>query len=113
MAVHATVVVPSANTLPDGGTQATVTPGVLSEAVAVNVTTAVASPGSVEFVMSAGTVKDGDSSSITVTSNESESVFRDVSVAVQVTMVAPIGTRSPTAGCRRLWCRDSCRLWPG
>ncbi len=67
MAVTVTVVVPTANVEPDKGVLATVTPGQLSVAVGVNVTTAPQTPASLLTMMSAGTVRSGFSVSFTVT----------------------------------------------
>jgi hypothetical protein len=95
VAVQLTVVVPIAKAVPDGGTQATVTPGALSAAVGVYVTTAVARPGSVDFVISAGTVIDGGSVSTTATQKDFEVKFPAMSIAVQMTSFGPIGNAAP------------------
>ncbi len=67
MAVTLTVVVPTANVEPEGGVLTNVTPGQLSVAVGVKVTTAPHAPGSLLTEMSAGTVSAGFSVSFTVT----------------------------------------------
>lgn len=58
-AIHVTVVVPFGKTDPEGGLQVTVTPGQLSVAVAVNVTTAVQRFASVGLEIFAGHVMVG------------------------------------------------------
>src|ERR1044071_8666619 len=70
VAVQVTVVTPTGKQLPDGGLQTTVTPGQLSEAVVVKLTTV---QGSVTLaataVMLAGQVMTGGWVSLTVTVN--------------------------------------------
>ena len=70
VAVFITVVVPFGNTEPEGGLLTTVTPGQLSLAVTIKVTTAVQRPGSVDLTIFAGQVIVGFSASLTVTVNE-------------------------------------------
>ena len=99
MAVQVTVVAPSGNAVPDGGRHATVTPGQLSCAAGEgNVTTAVILPGSAGLVMSAGWAMVGLSPSMTVTLKLHAAVLPAVSVAVQLTVVAPTGKTEPEAG---------------
>jgi hypothetical protein len=94
VAVQVTVVVPNGNVLPDGGLQATVTPGQLSVAVAVNVT---ADPHSAP-VIGAGQVMVGGSVSLTVTVKVHMPTLPAASVAEQVTVVVPTGKAEPDAG---------------
>jgi hypothetical protein len=98
VAVHVTVVVPTAKKEPDAGTQDTVTPGQLSVAVATKVTTAPQSPGSFDTVIGAGHVMTGASVSLTVTVNEQLEVLPLPSSAVQVTVVVPTEKLEPDAG---------------
>ena len=97
VAVHVTVVAPNGKHEPDGGTHATVTPGQLSEAVVVKLTTAQVDPMhtfcGVTAVTSAGHVIDGGCVSLTVTVKE-----QFVLVSVQVTVVVPLGKNDPDAG---------------
>jgi hypothetical protein len=98
VAVQVTVVVPAGKIEPDGGTQATVTPGQLSEAVgAGNVTAVVVESGQVcaaTAVTLAGHVIVGGCTSLTVTVNEQ----LGPAVLVQVTVVVPTGKNEPAAG---------------
>ena len=100
VATLVTVVTPFGNELPDGGFDTTVTPGQLSEAVTVNVTTAEQTLGSVTFVMFAGHVTVGACVSFTVTVKLHVVVFGGVaaSLTVQVTVVTPFGYTAPEAG---------------
>ncbi len=100
VAVHVTVVTPTGKLDPEAGTQFTVAPGQLSDAVGVVYVT-VADPedgGDSTTVMFEGQVTVGACASFTVTVNEHEPVFDDASVAVQVTMVTPTGKVDPVAG---------------
>ena len=98
VAVTVTVVVPTGNTLPDGGTLVIITPEQLSVAVGVKVTTASHRPGSLLTIISAGQTTTGSSSSFTVTSNVHTLVLPEASVAVTVTVVVPNGNILPEAG---------------
>ena len=98
VAVQVTVVVPNENVLPDAGEQAKVTPGQLSVAVAVWLTTAVQTPGAVFARMFAGHVTTGGSASITVTVNEQVAGTPMPFDAVQFTVVVPTGNVLPEAG---------------
>ena len=100
VAVHVTVVTPTGNAEPDAGTQLTVAPGQLSEAVGVVYVT-VADPedgGASTTVMFAGHVTVGASLSVIVTVNVHVAVFAAASVAVHVTVVMPTGNVEPDAG---------------
>src|SRR5206468_3235359 len=83
VAVQVTVVAPSAKGLPLAGTHAEVTPGQLSDAVAVKMTLLVQLPGAVLTVLFAGQVMLGACVSLTVTVNVQAFVLPLVSVAVQ------------------------------
>lgn len=97
VAVQVTVVVPTGRTVPEGGLQATVTPGQLSVAVAANVATApLGQVGS--NVLFAGQVMVGGCASLTVTVNWQLALLFDASVAVQVTVVVPFGNVEPVGG---------------
>jgi len=75
-----------------------VTPGQLSEGTggAHKTPTASHTPESAETVVSEGQpVRNGSSSSVTVTSNSQESTFPAPSVAVYVTVVVPTGKKVP------------------
>ena len=96
--MQVTVVTPTGNTEPDGGTQAAVTPGALSVAVGVKFTAAEQSPRSLVFRMSAGQTILGGSLSLTVTLKVTLVLLLEVSVAVQVTVVTPIGKVEPEVG---------------
>jgi hypothetical protein len=98
VAVQLTVVTAIGNMLPDGGAQDTLGVGsTRSEADAEYVT--VAPPGPVaSVVMGPGTLTVGGVVSWTVTVNEALAEFPESSVAVQVTVVGPIGNRLPEGG---------------
>ena len=98
VAVQVTVVVPFAKVEPEAGTHAVTTPGQLSVAVAVNVTTAVHTPGAAGVEMFAGQVMTGFSLSLIVTVKVHVLVLLEASVAVQVTVVTPFGNEVPDAG---------------
>jgi len=99
VAVQVTVVVPFAKHEPDGGVQATVTPGQLSDAVVVKAVTAQDGPKQafccVTVVMSAGQVTVGGCVSLTVTVNAQ---LPPPLLDVQVTVVVPLGKNDPDAG---------------
>src|SRR6185295_11328806 len=89
-AVHVTVVGPSGNADPDGGSHWTSgVPSQLSLADAWYVTMAEHAPGSLHAMMSAGHVRTGGSQSVTVTSNSQLATLLLSSVAVHVTCVVP------------------------
>ncbi len=94
-----TVVVPTGKFDPEAGVLVTVpTPGQLSVAEVVNVTTAPQTPASLLTVMSVGTVSAGFSVSLTVTVNVLVVVLPCASVTVLVTVVVPTGNVEPEAG---------------
>jgi hypothetical protein len=99
VAVHVTVVVPTANVDPDAGTHSTGSvPSRKSVAVgSVNVTTApellVAAA-----VISVGTPEIVGAVSVTVTMNDPDAEPPSASVAVQFTVVTPIGNVDPVSG---------------
>jgi hypothetical protein len=101
VAVHVTVVVPTGNVEPDPGTQNTGSlPSVASVAVGlVNVTTAPAAEVA-GVVIFDGTplITGGLAALVTVTVNDVELLFPFASVAVQVTVVVPIGNVEPDGG---------------
>ena len=102
VAVHVTVVVPTAKLDPDAGTQTTVAPGQLSEAVGtVYVTVAEPEPGDDSVtVMFDGQVTVGACVSwiVTVKVHVVFGLFGDASEAVHVTVVVPTGKVEPDAG---------------
>jgi len=99
VAVQVTVVVPSANTEPEGGEQTTLGVGSqASVAIAEKLTT---SPPSLAQVtrMSAGQVIEGAVvSATTVTSKEHIEELPEASVAVQLTVVVPTANTEPEGG---------------
>ena len=98
VATQRTVLVPTANVEPDGGTQLVETTRSLSVAETFHVTLArLHWPESASSAMFAGQVMTGPSRSITVTLNEQVFV-PSVFVAVQVTVVVPRLNRLPLAG---------------
>ena len=102
VAVHVTVVVPTAKLDPDAGTQTTVAPGQLSEAVGTVYVT-VAEPddgGDSTTVMFEGQVTVGACVSVTVTVkvHVPSGLLADTSLAVHVTVVEPTGNVEPDAG---------------
>jgi hypothetical protein len=98
VAVDVTVVVPTGKKLPDAGTLTTVTPGQLSLAVTLKLTTAPHWFGLFETVILAGQVIAGGCVSFTVTVNVQEVALPAASVAVDVTVVVPTGKKLPDAG---------------
>ena len=95
VAVQVTVVTPTGKQLPEGGLQTTVTPGQLSDAVVVKLTTTQGSPGfGVTAVRLHEQVITGGCVSLTVTVN----VQVGPAVLVQVTVVVPTGKNEPDAG---------------
>jgi hypothetical protein len=98
VAVQFTIVVPTGNAEPEGGTQDTVAPTQLSVAVAVKLTVAVHCPAALATVISDGTVSTGSSASLTVTLKPVPAVFPDASVAVQETGVVPTAKKLPEGG---------------
>src|SRR4030095_9138111 len=95
VAVQVTVVTPTGKQLPDGGLQTTTTPGQLSLAGVVELTT---THGSVATAVTAvtfgGQVMVGGWVSLTVTVK----VHIGPAVVVQVTVVVPTGKNEPDAG---------------
>jgi len=100
VAVQVTVVVPGANCEPEGGTQATVTPEQLSEAVGVAKLTATdPSPAlTVSVMMLAGQAIVGGCVSLTLTVNVQLAILFTASFTVQVTVVTPAGKVEPDGG---------------
>ena len=95
VATQETVVAPFGKAEPDDGVQVAVTPGQLSLGVGANVTTAEQRFGSVFLTILAGQVIVHG---ITLTVKVQLAVFAEASVAVQVTVVVPIGNVDPLAG---------------
>jgi hypothetical protein len=98
LAEQVTVVAPIGNIDPDAGLHVTGRgPSTASDAEAENVT---AAPAALEagVLMFAGTVTVGGCASVTVTRNVAVPVLPAVSVAEQVTVVAPTGNVDPDAG---------------
>jgi hypothetical protein len=98
VAVHVTVVVPTANVDPLAGTHTVVTGAQLSVTVGANVTTAPHTPVSLLCAMLAGHVITGAVVSVTVIVNVHEDEFADASVTVHVTVVTPTLNVDPDAG---------------
>ena len=98
IAVQVTVVEPSTKVLPEGGEQlGEMLPSMLSLADALKVTAAPPGPAA-SAVIGAGTVTVGGVASRTVTVNVAMPVSPSESVAVQVTVVEPIGKMLPAGG---------------
>jgi hypothetical protein len=93
VAAEVTVVVPTGNTLPDAGTELTVTPGQLSVAVGEKLTTAPQSPVVLPVVIFAGQVTTGGCTSLTRTVN----VQAGPENVLAVTVVIPTGKKEPEA----------------
>jgi hypothetical protein len=94
-----TVVTPFWKSVPEAGEQVGVRlPSQLSLAVALKVTLAVHLFGSVLLMMLVGHVSVGACASLTVTVNEHWLLPPSESVAVQVTVVTPLGKSAPEAG---------------
>ena len=98
VAVTITVVVPFGKFVPDGGAAATVTPGQLSYAFTLKVTTAEHSPVVAGTVIFAGHITVGFCVSLIVTVNEQLAELPLASVTVQLTVVVPFGNVEPDAG---------------
>ena len=95
VAVQVTVVTPMGKQLPEGGLQTTTTPGQLSLAVVVKLTTKQGELTSgVTTVWLGGQVIEGGCVSLTVTVN----VQLGPAVLVQVTVVVPTGKNEPDGG---------------
>jgi hypothetical protein len=92
------MVVPTGKTEPEGGTQAIVEPGQLSETKAEYVTLAAHWPTVLSTVLLAGQVAEGGSLSFTVTVNWQVSCKPPASLAIQVTVVTPFGKAMPDGG---------------
>jgi hypothetical protein len=98
VAAHVTDVVPMTNVLPDAGAHvAARLPETMSIADAEKVTAAPDEPVA-SAVIGPGTVTTGFVVSPTVTVNEAEPVLPAPSMAVQVTVVAPMANVEPDAG---------------
>ena len=103
VAVHVTVVAPSWKTDPDAGMHATLEEPELSVAFGgANVTVAPV-PEVIVTVMSAGSPIEGFSLSLTTRLNDALAVFPARSVAVQPTVVVPIGKNEPDAGVQTMF----------
>ena len=98
VAVTVTVVNPTGKKLPDAGELVMVTPGQLSVAVGVKLTTAPHWPAVLFTVIFAGQVTVGNSVSFTLMVNVHVAVLPDASVTVHVTVVVPTGKNDPDAG---------------
>ena len=101
VAVQLTAVVPTGKVEPVAGTQLTVAPGQLSEAVGVvKFTTAEHCPAVAGVVMFAGHVIVGACVSliVTVKVHVASGLFAEPSDAVHVTVVTPTGNDEPDAG---------------
>jgi hypothetical protein len=100
-AVHVTLVVPSANVEPDGTLQVSGRgPSTRSVALAANVTTAPFGPVASALILG-GTVSAGGVVSTTETVKVALDALLWASVAVQITVVFPIGNVEPEAGVQR------------
>jgi hypothetical protein len=102
VAVQVTVVVPTGTGEPDGGTQATLTPGQLSVATGGGKETTVAAAGgqagAATEVTKAAQVMTGGCVSLTVTLKVHDTGLPFSSSAVQVTLVVPTGKNEPGVG---------------
>jgi len=97
--VHKTLVTPSGNVDPDGGTQLTLDPGQLSITVgAEKFTTGEHCPADAVTVTLDGQKTAMRSMSLTVTVNEQVVVRPPPSVATHVTVVVPIAKLEPLGG---------------
>jgi hypothetical protein len=97
VAVQVTGVLPVTNDAPEGGSQATVRPA-FPVAVGAYVTIALHVPGAPGCTISEGQVRLSGWQSLTVILNEQLLWLLAVSVAVQLTVVAPTGKLEPDAG---------------
>src|SRR5829696_1999496 len=96
VAAQTTVTVPIEKVVPEAGAQVGVTaPSTRSKAVAGSYTTAAPPPLVASAVTSAGTVTCGPVVSSTAIAKLASPVLPAASVEVQVTVVVPIGKRSP------------------
>jgi len=100
VAVQVTVVVPAVNCEPEGGTQATVTPGQLSVATgAAKLTATVASPAlTVLVVMLPGQAIAGGCVSTTVIVKAQLDLLLAASPTIHVTVVVPFTKVEPDGG---------------
>jgi len=96
--VQVTRVVRLENVDPEAGLQVTVVSGQLSLTSAVKFTTAAHSPGNALAVMSPGQSMTGTWLSVTVIVKAQLVAFCEVSVAVQFTVVVPVGKKKPLGG---------------
>ena len=98
VAVHTIVVMPAATIVPISGVHSTVAAPELSVAVGSSYTRAPLVAPSGRSKRWELPVMTGSSSSVTVTTKEAVLVLSAASVAVQSTVVAPIGKKLPDAG---------------
>ena len=98
VAIAVTVVVPFGKVDPDAGLATTATPGQLSLAVTVKLTTAEQRFAAAGTLIFAGHVITGGWVSFTVTVNEQLDEFPAASLTPQVTVVVPLGKVDPDAG---------------
>ena len=103
VAVQVTVVAPSWKTVPDAGRHATLEEPELSVAFGGANVTAAPVPEASVTAMSAGSPITGLSLSLTTMLNEALAVFPAKSVAVQVTVVVPIGKNELEAGLQTMF----------
>ena len=102
VAVHRTVVVPSGNVDPEGGTHAVVTPGQLSVATGLGYVTvrlvAIGHDAAATLVRLRGHVMAGDCVSLIVTAKEQLAGLPLASLTEHTTVVIPFGKAPPDAG---------------
>ncbi len=103
-----TVVVPTAKALPDTAPAiwVTLTPGQLSDPLAVNDATAAQRPASLARLIFAGQVTEGASASATFTVKEQAAVLPAASVAPKDTVLDPTAKRLPDAA-PPVWATDT------
>ena len=97
VAVQFTVVGPSAKTEPEGGVQATVAPGQLSDTAGAKATLVLQVMVTL-VTMFAGQTMLGGWLSLTVTVKVHVAILPEASVALQVTVVVPFAKAEPEAG---------------
>src|SRR6266849_8461308 len=96
VAIHFTEVLPIGNVEPEAGAQLTVmVPGQLSLTVGAGYVTTAPLGDVADTVMFGGHVMTGGVLSMTVTVNEQVEVLFELSVAVYVTVVVPLGNVAP------------------
>ena len=98
VAVAVTVVVPFGKFVPEGGLVTTLTPGQLSDAVTLKVTTLEHCPVAVVVTILAGQATVGACVSLIVTVNEQLAELPLASVTEQLTVVVPFGNVEPDDG---------------